>query len=107
MHQIKLDLLQVDTVKDFLFELGIKPQMHQVEIIVFSPNNVTVRPTKVMNVWRRFYELIADLPGATSSTSAEQRGCQLTCRKHKHVEEPFSHGPLWKLAASKTVLATV
>ena len=39
-----------------------------------------------MNVWLRFYKLIADIPGETSSTFAEQRGCQLTRRKHKLME---------------------
>ena len=58
-------------------------------------------------LWCWFYEHIADLPGATLSTSAEHRGCQLKRRNHKRMEEPFSHGPLWKLDASKTVLAAV
>ena len=39
----------VDTVSDFLIKLGIKPIMHLVEISIFSLNNVTVRPTKIMN----------------------------------------------------------
>ena len=39
----------VDTVKDFLFELGMKPHMHLAEISIFSLKNVTVRPTKIMN----------------------------------------------------------
>ena len=38
-----------DVVKDFLFELGIKPHMHLVKISIFSINNVTVRLTKIMN----------------------------------------------------------
>ena len=30
-------------------ELGIKPRMHLVEISIFSPNHVIVRPSKIMN----------------------------------------------------------
>ena len=44
--------LRLDTVKDFSFELGMKPyiyNMHLVEISIFSVNNVTVRLTKIMN----------------------------------------------------------
>ena len=37
------------TVTDFLIKLGMKPHMHLVEISIFSLNNVTVRPTKIMN----------------------------------------------------------
>ena len=33
----------------FLFELDIKPPMHLVKIIIFSPNSVTVRLTKIVN----------------------------------------------------------
>ena len=33
----------------FLFELGMKPHMHLVKIRTFSLNNVTVKPTKIMN----------------------------------------------------------
>ena len=33
----------------FLIKLGMKPCMHLVEISIFSLNNVTVRPTKIMN----------------------------------------------------------
>ena len=39
----------VDTVKNFLFELGMKPHMHTLEISIFSLNNVTVRFIKTMN----------------------------------------------------------
>ena len=39
----------VDTVKDFLFELGMKPHMHTLEISIFSLNNVTVRVNKILN----------------------------------------------------------
>ena len=40
---------QIDTVQDFLLELGMKPHIRLVEISIFSLNNVTVRPTKIMN----------------------------------------------------------
>ena len=36
----------VDTVTDFLIELGMKPCMHLVEISIFSLNNVTGRTTQ-------------------------------------------------------------
>ena len=39
----------VETVKDFLTELDMKPGMHLVEITIFSLNNVTVKFTKIMN----------------------------------------------------------
>jgi hypothetical protein len=39
----------IDTVTDFLFELGMKPLMNLVEISIFSLNNATVRLTKIMN----------------------------------------------------------
>ena len=39
----------LDTVTDFLIKLGMKTVMHLVEITSFSLNNVTVRPTKIMN----------------------------------------------------------
>ena len=40
---------RIDTIQDFLCELGIKPRMHLVEISIFSLNNVTVKITKIMN----------------------------------------------------------
>ena len=40
----------LNTVKDFLFELGMKLHMHIVEISILSLNNLTVRPTKIMKI---------------------------------------------------------
>ena len=40
----------IDTVKDFLFKMDMKSRMHLVEISIFSLNNVTIRPTKIMNI---------------------------------------------------------
>ena len=40
---------ELDTVKDFLIELDMKPWMHSVKISISSLDNVTVRPTKIMN----------------------------------------------------------
>jgi hypothetical protein len=42
-------LWSVDTVQDFLIELGIKPPMHLLEIRIFSLYHVNVRPTKIMS----------------------------------------------------------
>ena len=42
-------LCPVETVTDFLIELGMKPRMHLAEINNFSLNIVTVRLTKIMN----------------------------------------------------------
>ena len=50
----------VESVQDFLIKLGIKPQMHLVEISTFSINNVIVRlipklwtePTKIGHIFR-------------------------------------------------------
>ena len=39
----------LDTVQDFLIELGIKPRLHILKISIFSLNHVTVRPIKIMN----------------------------------------------------------
>ena len=39
----------LESVQDFLIKLGIKPLMHLLEISTFSPNNVIVRRTKIMN----------------------------------------------------------
>ena len=51
----------VDSVTDFLIELGMKPRMH-LEISIFSLNNVMVRPTKIMNRadknWAHFWKII-------------------------------------------------
>ena len=41
--------MAVEFFQDFLFQLDMKPRMHLVEINVFSLNNVTIRPTKIMN----------------------------------------------------------
>ena len=42
-------VVKIDTVQDFLIKLGIKPHMHLWEISIFSLNNVSFRPTKIMN----------------------------------------------------------
>ena len=39
----------LDTVRDFLIKLGMKPRMYLAEISIFLLYNVTVRPTKIMN----------------------------------------------------------
>ena len=38
----------LDTIQDFLCKLGMKPQMHLVEISIFSLNHVIIRPTKII-----------------------------------------------------------
>ena len=40
---------RVDTVQDFLINLGIKPHLHLLEIGIFSLYHVIIRPTKIMN----------------------------------------------------------
>ena len=40
---------ELDTVTDFLIELGMKPCMHLIEISIFALNDVTARLTKIMN----------------------------------------------------------
>ena len=39
---------QLDTTKDFLCELGIKPHMLVVETIIFSLYSVTIGPTNII-----------------------------------------------------------
>ena len=39
----------IDTITDFQIKLGMAPCKHLVEISIFSINNVTVRPTKIIN----------------------------------------------------------
>ena len=39
----------LDTIQDFLINLGIKPRMHLREISICSINNVIIRLTKIMN----------------------------------------------------------
>ena len=55
---------RLETVTDFLIELGMKPHMYLVEISIFSLNNVTVRPIKIMNRvdknWAQFSTLKND-----------------------------------------------
>ena len=41
-------LYYIDTIQDFLCELGMKQHMHLVEISIFSLNHVIVRPTKII-----------------------------------------------------------
>ena len=43
----------VDTIQDFLFNLGMKPHMHLVEISSFSLNLGIVRPTKIIKDLRK------------------------------------------------------
>ena len=50
----------VYTIQDFLSKLGMKPQMHLVEISIFSLNHVTVRLTKIMNNLLKHFK-ISDL----------------------------------------------
>ena len=38
----------IDTIQDFVCKLCMKPNMHLVEISIFSLNHVFVRPTKIM-----------------------------------------------------------
>ena len=47
--KITFEDLELDTVQDFLIELGNKPHLHILKIIIFSLNHVIVRPTKIMN----------------------------------------------------------
>ena len=39
----------LETIQDFLINLGIKPLMHLLEISIFSLNNDPVRLTRIMN----------------------------------------------------------
>ena len=41
--------VSLETGIDFFSKLGMKPCMHLVEISIFLLNNVTVKPTKIMN----------------------------------------------------------
>ena len=43
----------LDTIQDFLCNLGMKPHMHLVEISIFSLNHVIVRPTKIIKDLRK------------------------------------------------------
>ena len=43
------NVINDETVQDFLIKLVIKPLMHLLEISTFSLNNVNVRLTKIMN----------------------------------------------------------
>ena len=57
MHSKTLNLPRdsyyVDTVTDFLIELGMKPLMYLVEISLFSLNTVTFRRTKIGHIVRK------------------------------------------------------
>ena len=44
---------RIDTIQDFLCNLGMKPHMHLVEIGIFSLNHVIVRPTKIIKDLRK------------------------------------------------------
>ena len=39
----------LESFQDFLIEFDMKAHMHLVKITIFSLNNITVRPTKIMN----------------------------------------------------------
>ena len=39
----------IESVQDFLIKLGIKPLMRLLKISIFSPSNVILRLTKIMN----------------------------------------------------------
>ena len=41
-------MLSLDTIQDFLCELGMKPRMQLWEIIIFSIYYIIVRPTKII-----------------------------------------------------------
>ena len=43
----------LDTIQDFLCNLGMKPHMYLVEISIFSLNHVIVRPTKIIKDLRK------------------------------------------------------
>ena len=40
----------LDTIQYFLCELGMKPQIHLLEIATFSLYHIIVRPTKIIKV---------------------------------------------------------
>ena len=46
---VVLSTSQVEYFRDFLIRLYMKPHMHLVEKSIFTLNNVTVRPIKIMN----------------------------------------------------------
>ena len=39
------------TIQDFLCKLGMKPEMHLVEITIFSLYNFIIRPTKIIMIY--------------------------------------------------------
>ena len=43
-------LAALESFQDFLNQLDMKPRMHVMEITFFSLNNVTFRPTKIVNI---------------------------------------------------------
>ena len=51
----------LESFQDFLIKLDMKPCIHLVEISIFSLNNVTVRPIKIMNradkYWPHFLKI--------------------------------------------------
>ena len=47
--QKTMALPTLDNLQFFLLELDMKPHMHLVEIRICSPNQVIVRPTKIIN----------------------------------------------------------
>ena len=47
--KLEEDNSKVETVQDFLCQLGIKPHMNIVEIVIFSLYHVIIRPTKIIN----------------------------------------------------------
>ena len=49
----KVQYYTLDTIQDFLCNLGMKPHMHLVEISIFSLNHVIIRPTKIIKDLRK------------------------------------------------------
>ena len=51
-----LSTYRIDTVKDVLCKLGMKPHMHLVKISIFSLNHVIVRHTEIILTMTLFSE---------------------------------------------------
>ena len=49
---------RLETVTDFLIELGMKPCMHLAEINTFLLNNVTVRLTEILNNLPKYIKIL-------------------------------------------------
>ena len=48
----------LETVIDFLIQLGMKPCMHLVKISIFSRNNVTIGLIKIMNNFLEHFKIM-------------------------------------------------